>query len=113
MKQGMHRETGELITGLPYLRQRFDDVMRTVCGQLVTERKYGANVIDEVDRNTNQAWLMRVYMLIAEAVTEPVNGLDDFKLSEMRVITLTNSSAELECVGTFLGEPNVKLGVTL
>ncbi|GAL31228.1 hypothetical protein JCM19239_1352 [Vibrio variabilis] len=112
-KQGMHRETGKLIYGVEYLQQRFDDVLRTHVGQVVCARGFGAQVMDEVDRNTDPRWFMRLYMLIAKAVTHADNGLEDFALSYIRIVDATVSSVTVECVGEFEGDNTVTLGATL
>ncbi|WGV98825.1 hypothetical protein QF117_10645 [Vibrio sp. YMD68] len=113
MKIGMHRDTGDIITGLPYLKQRFDDVMRTYKGQVVCARGYGGNLVDEVDRNSDPTWFMRVYMMVAEAVSNVGHGLDDFELSIIRIVTIENDRVEIECDGTYLGTELVTLGTTI
>ncbi len=71
--------------GIPYLRQRLYDVINTPLGSLVGRRDFGSRFYELVDRNVDARFHMEAYIRLAEAINNPMNGLDDFKLSEMVV----------------------------
>lgn len=85
MKQGMCRVTGALISGVPYLRQRLEDVINTPIGSLVGRRDFGSRMYEIQDRNVNEAFHMDAYIRLAEAISDPANGLDDFRLQNLQL----------------------------
>ncbi|TOK32764.1 hypothetical protein CGI16_23220 [Vibrio parahaemolyticus] len=85
MKTGTNRETGAEMGGIPYLRQRLYDVINTPLGSLVGRRDFGSRFYELVDRNVDARFHMEAYIRLAEAINNPMNGLDDFNLSEMVV----------------------------
>ena len=115
MKSGMDKHTGKLITGLPYLRQRLEDAIGTPLGSLVGAREFGSRLYQLIDRNVDSGFYMDGYVRLAECVNSPVNGLDDFKLNEMRLQRISNSQIEIAISGDFLidGEPIELDGIVL
>lgn len=113
MKSGMCRETGKLITGLEYLKQRLSDVINTPLGSLVGARGYGSRFHEMQDRNVNSAFRMDGYIRLAEAIANPENGLEDFKLSEMLFSSAGENHIEITLTGTYLanGENVVMDGI--
>lgn len=102
MKSGTDRTTGKLITGVAYLRQRLADVINTPVGSLVGRRQFGSRFFELVDRNVDSAFHMEAYVRLAEAINNPVNGLDDFRLQEMRVQRKGAAHTEISLTGLFL-----------
>lgn len=85
MKKGTDRDTGAEIGGIPYLRQRLYDVINTPLGSLVGRRDFGSRFYELVDRNVDARFHMEAYIRLSEAINDPMNGLEDFSLSEMVV----------------------------
>ena len=107
MKTGTDRLTGAEIGGIPYLRQRLYDVINTPLGSLVGCREFGSRLYELVDRNVDARFHMDAYIRLSEAINNPANGLDDFKLTEMLVeregpnhfsITVSGTTADGETV---------------
>ncbi len=97
MKSGMHRETGASISGQEYLKQRLSDLFRFGVGEAPGFRAYGANLRFLLDRKISQTEMMRLYESMTEAVENPKNGLEDFKLQN---IQLKGSASSLEIILT-------------
>lgn len=107
MKTGTDRLTGAEIGGMAYLRQRLYDVINTSLGSLVGRREFGSRLYELVDRNVDARFHMDAYIRLSEAINNPANGLDDFKLTEMLVeregpnhfsITVSGTTADGETV---------------
>uniref|UniRef100_A0AB39C9Z1 Lysozyme n=1 Tax=Aliivibrio phage vB_Alvi_H905 TaxID=3234039 RepID=A0AB39C9Z1_9VIRU len=113
MKKGTDALTGKSIGGLDYLRQRLIDALNTPLGSLVGARGYGSRLHEIVDRNINSSFEMECYVRVAEAVANPINGLDDFHLSEMTARPLGNGQIELDLIGvlTHNGKPVILEGI--
>lgn len=97
MKQGMDKNTGKMISGLAYLRQRFEDTFTTRIGDLVVERGYGCSADDLIDENITPEFRLKLFSLTVSAIQDPVNGLDDltprqFGLSEISPNTVQLSA---------------------
>lgn len=108
MKSGMDRETGKLITGLPYLRQRFFDALNTPLGSLVGRRQYGSRLYEMIDRNVDDTFRMDVYIRVAEAVANPANGLEDYRLSEMTISKTADNHISIFVTGVWLTTGDVQ-----
>ncbi|EJV5951065.1 hypothetical protein ACOV11_24945 [Vibrio natriegens] len=113
MKQGTDALTGKTIGGLDYLRQRITDALNTPLGSLVGARDYGSRLNEVVDRNLDQSFEMLCYVRVSEAIANPRNGLEDFKLTEMNATPLGNGQIELDLEGvlTYNGEPVTLEGI--
>ncbi|PMN73155.1 hypothetical protein [Enterovibrio norvegicus] len=107
MKTGTNRDTGAAIGGVPYLRQRLYDVINTPLGSLVGRREFGSRFYELVDRNVAPRFHMDAYIRLSDAINNPANGLEDFRLSEMVVervgpahfgITISGTSTEGESI---------------
>ena len=115
MKKGTDRNTGRPLGGVDYLRQRLADVINTPLGSLVGARDFGSRMYQMTDRNIDRRYYMDCYTRLAEAINNPANGLDDFKLSEMTVTPLGNGQIEHTISGDILsnGEPITMPGIIL
>lgn len=108
MKSGMDRNTGKLITGLPYLRQRFFDAMNTPLGSIVGRRLYGSRLYEMIDRNVDDSFRMDAYIRVAEAVANPANGLEDYQLSEMTISKTSENHIAILVTGVWLATGEVQ-----
>jgi len=107
MKQGTDRNTGRLISGVPYLWQRLSDVIATPVGSLVGRRDFGSRMFEVLDRNVDSGFYMDAFVRLAEAINNPANGLDDFRLSTMRVERPAEHHVEIYLSGFLLdGDSN-------
>ncbi|MCF1457746.1 MAG: baseplate assembly protein W [Shewanella sp.] len=102
MKSGMNAQTGEVLTGIPYLRQRLKDVILTPLGSVVGRRDFGSRLFQMVDHNVDAGFQMDAYIRLAEAINNPANGLDDFRLSEMRMARMAPGHIEISLSGVYL-----------
>jgi phage baseplate assembly protein W len=102
MKQGTDRNTGRLISGVPYLWQRLSDVISTPVGSLVGRREFGSRLFEMLDRNVDGSFYMDAYIRLAEAINNPANGLDDFTLATMRVDQPAQHHVEIYISGRLL-----------
>lgn len=102
MKQGTDRNTGRLISGVPYLWQRLSDVIATPLGSLVGRRDFGSRLFEMLDRNVDSGFYMDTYIRLAEAINNKANGLDDFRLSTMRVDRPAPAQVEIYISGQLL-----------
>lgn len=102
MKQGTDRNTGRLISGVPYLWQRLSDVIATPIGSLVGRRDFGSRLFEMLDRNVDSGFYMDTYIRLAEAINNRANGLDDFRLSTMRVDRPAPAQVEIYISGQLL-----------
>ncbi len=106
MKTGTSR-AGKRISGLAYLRQRIKDIIETPKGSLVAQREFGSNFYQLQDKNIDQQFYMQAYVKLAEAINDPANGLQDFRLENMSIEVLDDRQFELSLSGQLLnnGEP--------
>ena len=79
-QQGMHKDTGQTVRDLAYLRQRFEDAVMTERGELVGARDYGMRLDDLLDRNIDHDFAMRVFARVAEGIQHEANGLTDVQM---------------------------------
>ena len=102
MKSGMSKATGGTITGVAYLRQRLEDVINTPLGALVGRRDFGSRLYEMLDHNIDSSFRMSAYVRLAEAIANPANGLDDFKLTEMLFELKDAGHIEITLTGDYL-----------
>lgn len=95
----MNKATGKAITGLAYLRQRLADVFNTERGSLVGNRDYGSKLDDLVDRNIDNAFAMRAFARVAQAVLHEPNGLHDLKLKALTLSQSDDNTATISLKG--------------
>ncbi len=81
--RGMNPQTGDTLEGIEYLQHRLRDVLTTPLGSRIMRREYGCGLFERLDENINAAWLVQCYQDIAEAVSNPINGLQDFQLKKI------------------------------
>lgn len=115
MKTGMNTLTGKSITGMPYLRQRLQDVINTPKGSIVGRRDFGSTLYEMVDKNVDSRFRMDLYVRLADAISDKSNGLDDFRLSEMRMARVADNHIEISLSGVYMptGEPIELEGIEL
>lgn len=111
----MHRITGKQLTGIEYLRQRLADVINTPLGALVGRRDFGSRLFEIVDHNVDSRFQMDAYVRLADAINNPANGLDDFRLTEMRLARISSCHIEISLSGEYLptGKPIELDGIDL
>jgi len=102
MKSGMNAATGEVITGVPYLRQRLADVINTPLGSIVGRRDFGSMLFELIDRNVDSRFQMDAYVRLANAINNKANGLDDFKLDQMSIVRLAKHHIQISVSGDHL-----------
>lgn len=100
--RGMHNTTGKSIDGVAHLRQRLADVLTTPKGTRVMRRGYGCDLFELMDQPMSDAWLVRCYAAIAEAVDNPTNGLPDFALERVRTTELRDDGGVFDLTGIYL-----------
>ncbi len=103
MKTGTSR-TGQAISGINYLHQRITDVLTTAKGSLVLRRDFGSLLYQLVDANVNAQFYMQAYIHLANALADPANGLDDFKLETMRLDVVDERSILISLTGQQLAD---------
>ena len=115
MKTGTQAHTGKTVSGIPYLQQRIQDALNTPLGSLVGHRDYGSRIYEVIDRNVDPGFYMQVYIRLAEALNNPINGLDDVKLKEMQLTRAKNHQIEITCRFILLenGEPIKMEGIII
>jgi hypothetical protein len=115
MKSGMDKTTGTLITGLAYLRQRLEDVINTPLGSVPGARGFGSRLFELVDSNIDSDFYMSAYEHLADAISDPANGVTDFRLSEMLVTRAAPNHYTFRITGTMLvnDEPVTLDGINL
>jgi hypothetical protein len=100
--RGMHNQTGKPLAGIDHLRQRLTDVLTTPKGTRVMRREYGSDLFELLDGTMNEAWLVRCYAAIAEAIDNEVNGLPDFLLERVAPVSGDDAGAIFDVVGVYL-----------
>lgn len=115
MKKGTCRETGQVIGGIEYLRQRLIDALETELGSLVVERGYGSRLHELIDMNNDPNFEMECYVRVVHCIANPKNGLDDFRLQTMEVVAREPAQVTLNLVGEILddGEPIELEGIVI
>ncbi|WP_034879981.1 hypothetical protein [Endozoicomonas montiporae] len=102
MKSGTDRESGALLEGIAYLKQRLSDVINTELGSLVGDRDFGSRLHELVDHNIDATFHMDAFIRLAEAINNPVNGLEDFGLKDMRIERQKANWWIIDVTGTLL-----------
>ncbi len=104
MRQGMCNRTGGIIRGVPYLQQRLGDVLTTRISQRTARRPYGSRVPELVDAPLNQDTIIELYTAVNEAVEDPINGLEDFRLTSVSVEEVSSGQLSLHIEGELDGQ---------
>lgn len=100
--RGINNTTGKAIERIDYLRQRLTDVLTTPKGTRIMRRDYGCDLFELLDQPMNESWLVRCYAAIAEAIDEPVNGLPDFTLEQVKPARFSDSDALFDLSGIYV-----------
>ncbi|UNE54399.1 GPW/gp25 family protein [Bartonella machadoae] len=112
MNTGMDRSTGKPLTGIEHLRQSILDILSTRIGTRVMRRDYGSHVADIIDVPVNDAFAVRIYAAIAEALDkwEP-----RFKLNKIDCKWNENGQVSLSFEGLYLpsGKPITMEGLLI
>ncbi|WP_321392842.1 GPW/gp25 family protein [Emcibacter sp.] len=99
MGTGMHRETGEALTGVDLVRQNIIDVLTTPKGTRRRLRGYGSRLFSLVDAPLNTDTILEINVAVAEALDAWV---PDFALDQVKVLSSEQGKAELELTGSYL-----------
>jgi phage baseplate assembly protein W len=103
--QGVNAQTGQLICGIPYLRQRIENALSTPLNATVMHRERGSRLFSLVDRPMTQASVVDVYAAIAECLQRPISGVPDFRLDKVQTVQLgENGKLLLDLQGEYLPE---------
>jgi hypothetical protein len=103
---GMDCNTGKLLRGLDYLRQRLADALTTPRGSQCLLRSRGSNLHELVDSPMNQTGLVGWIAEIAEAISHPLAGLPDFELMRVKLASASVAGTlGIELTGEWLGNP--------
>jgi hypothetical protein len=65
---GMHRITGETISGLDELSQNIRDILTTPIGSRVMNRDYGASLFELIDQPGNNSTLLKIYAAVVDSL---------------------------------------------
>lgn len=87
--RGMDCNTGKLISGLPYLRQRITDALLTRIGSQCLLRPRGSLLQDKIDQPVNRLNLLLWIADVANALASPLAGVPDFVLSRVHITGAT------------------------
>lgn len=71
------------LTGVESLRQRLGDALRFRRGSVPGARDYGSNLLDVIDRNQDAELSPRAARAVADAISNPANGLQDVTLERV------------------------------
>ncbi|MAA97777.1 MAG: baseplate assembly protein [Stappia sp.] len=80
MRTGISATTGRVLTGWDHCVQSLAKILTTRFNSRVMRRDFGSRVPDLQDANANERTLLELYVAIAEAVEDPVNGEPGFRL---------------------------------
>lgn len=100
--RGMNRETGKALSGREHLRQRLVDAFTTPLGSRVGNRGYGGTHHLLTDRNMDPSWFVRFYAAANETVSNPVNGIGDFGVTQFEITNYTDAAVTLDVRGVWL-----------
>ncbi|ADZ72402.1 GPW/gp25 family protein [Polymorphum gilvum] len=80
MRTGISATTGKVLTGWDHCVQSLGKILTTRFNSRVMRRDFGSRIPDLQDANANERTLLELYVAIAEAVEDPVNGEPGFRL---------------------------------
>lgn len=85
--QGMHRVTGQSLSGIEHLRQSIGDILTTPLGSRVMRRDYGCRLFQWLDAPINRGILVEIYAAVAEALLkwEPRFVLKRIQVEQVQV----------------------------
>lgn len=104
--RGMDCNTGKLIRGVDYLRQRLADALLTPKASQCLLRARGSNLHDLVDRPINSIHVLGWIASIAEALADKLSGVPDFELVRVKVMEANmDGKMGITLSGKWLGNP--------
>lgn len=104
--RGMNNQTGKALDGLEHLRQRLTDVFTTPKASRIMNREYGCDLSELVDQNMTPAWMVQCYVAIANSVSNPMNGLQDFRLERIQPSAVEDAKGVFDVTGVYLPTGN-------
>ena len=96
-------QTGRTVTGAKALSCRFQKILTTEVSSRVKRRKVGNRAVARLGKNQTPSEAMIVQNLTLEALSNPVNGLTDFKGIRCQA-TATARGFSVAVSGTWYGE---------
>ena len=87
--RGMDCNTGKVIGGIDYLRQRITDALLTRIGAQCLLRPRGSLLRDKIDQPMNRLNLLLWIADVANALASPLAGVPDFVLSRVHITGAT------------------------
>jgi phage baseplate assembly protein W len=100
--KGMDCDTGKLISGFDYLRQRIFDALSTDKGSQVLLRARGSGYPSLIDTPVNQTGALRIVSAAAAVFRDPLCGVPDFSLT--KVLFNRNPDVENDYLLTVIGD---------
>jgi hypothetical protein len=108
---GMDNNTGKLIRGIEYLRQRLYDAIFTRKHSQVLCRQRGSGLLDNIDSPMSAVTVPLWIADIVDAVNDDFSGVPDFKLTRVKVADASVAGKlQLLLVGKWLNS-NVELAL--
>ena len=103
--QGMNAQTGQTISGIPYLRQRIESALSTPLNSTVMHRERGSRLFNLVDQPMTGATVVDTYAAIAECLQRPISGVPDFRLDKVQAVHVgEDGKLLLDLEGEYLPE---------
>ncbi|SKA72233.1 Phage baseplate assembly protein W [Thiothrix eikelboomii] len=100
---GMDCNTGKMLRGLDYLRQRLADALTTRKAAQVLLRERGSDVPDLIDKTLRPDVVALWFAEIADALSSRYSGVPDFILERLRVVSRSDSVLGIDIGGRWLG----------
>ena len=101
---GMDNNTGKLIRGVEYLRQRLYDAIFTRKHSQVLCRQRGSELLDNIDSPISAVTAPLWIADIVEAISSPFSGVPDFALTRVKIADATaGGKLQLQLWGQWLG----------
>ncbi|WP_273792377.1 baseplate assembly protein [Brucella anthropi] len=86
MRTGIDAQTGKLLTDWPHCVQSIGKCLTTLLGTRMLRRYIGSLVPEMQDQNADPMTIFRVYMAVAEALSDPVSGEPGFGLQTIEMV---------------------------
>ncbi|MBV1702625.1 MAG: GPW/gp25 family protein [Hyphomicrobiales bacterium] len=103
---GIHRVTGEVLTGWAHCAQSIGIILTTAIGSLIMARDFGADVPSLIDAPASARVVLALMSATAQALAKDEPG---FKLTKVQILSLDGTGlAQFTLAGVFY--PNGHLG---
>ena len=86
MRVGVDAMTGQVLTGWAECEQAIGRCIRTRVGSCVMRRQRGSRVVDIQDDNASAGTIMDLYVAVAEALNDPVDGEPGYNLTSIELV---------------------------